>query len=91
MMPENVLVKMKTGTIEDLQSKTEDQPNVPLDEGSVYFAVDTENHIGQIVYDAPDGAGGVKRIVMGTHGEFADNANFAKSAEHADALSSSVY
>lgn len=74
MMPENVLVKMKTGTIEDLQSKTEDQPNVPLDEGSVYFAVDTENHIGQIVYDAPDGAGGVDRIVMSTYGEHADTA-----------------
>ena len=47
-MPENTLVKMKTGTIEDLQSKTENQPDVPLDEGSVYFAVDTENHIGEI-------------------------------------------
>lgn len=91
MMPENVLVKMKTGTIEDLQSKTEDQPNVPLDEGSVYFAVDTENHIGQIVYDAPDGAGGVDRIVMSTYGEHtdtADSARLAETASQANALSS---
>ena len=91
MMPENVLVKMKTGTIKDLEHEVNEVPDVALDEGSVYFAVDVEEEIGKIVYDAPDGAGGVKRIVMGTHGEFADNANFAKSAEHADALSSSVY
>lgn len=92
MMPENVLVKMKTGTIEDLQSKTEDQPNVPLDEGSVYFAVDTENHIGQIVYDAPDGAGGVDRIVMSTYGEHtdtADSARLAETASQANSLSTS--
>ena len=79
-MPENTLVKMKTGTIEDLQSKTENQPDVPLDEGSVYFAVDTENHIGQIVYDAPDGVGGVDRIVMSSYAEHADTADSASTA-----------
>ena len=51
----DTLVKFKTGTIESLASKkTVDgvqYPSVPLESGSVYFAVDTDATDGKIVYD----------------------------------------
>lgn len=73
-MPET-LVKLKTGTIAKLEEKNQDDsPKVPLDEGTVYFAVDTTNHTGKIVYDAPDGNNGVDRIAMGTLAEYSDAA-----------------
>lgn len=68
-MADNTLVKMKTGTIAKLMHEDNTAPEVALDEGSVYFAVDTEKHIGKIVYDAPDGSGGVDRIVMSTYSD----------------------
>lgn len=64
------LVKLKTGTIAKLEQGIS---QVPLDKGSVYFAVDTTNHIGRIVYDAPNG-NSVDRIVMSTQAEYADRA-----------------
>ena len=75
-MPDT-LVKLKTGTVQRLEQKNQDQtPTVALDEGTVYFAVDTttdpNHHTGKIVYDAPDGNNGVTRIVMGTLAEYAD-------------------
>ena len=80
-MPDT-LIKMKTGTIAKMeQKKVNGQPEVPLEEGSVYFAVDTTNHIGKIVYDVSDGHGGVDRIVMGTQVELADEAILAYDAE----------
>lgn len=60
----NALVKMKTGSISKLEQMNGNLPIVPLDEGSIYFAVDTSKNIGKIVYDAPDGHGGVSRITM---------------------------
>ncbi len=51
----DTLVKFKTGLLNDLMAKkTVDEieyPNVPLESGSVYFAVDTERDDGRIVYD----------------------------------------
>lgn len=79
-MANNTLIKMKTGPISALQEKENEKPVIPLEEGSVYFAVDTTNHIGQIVYDAPDGQNGVDRIVMSTYGEHADSADIADMA-----------
>ena len=79
-MANNTLIKMKTGPISALQEKENEKPAIPLEEGSVYFAVDTTNHIGQIVYDAPDGQNGVDRIVMSTYGEHADSADVADMA-----------
>lgn len=53
----DTLVKFKTGTVEDLASKKVidgvEYPSIPLESGSVYFAVDTENSNGKIVYDYP--------------------------------------
>ena len=69
------LIKLKTGTIAKIDK---DNPNKPaLDKGSVYFAVDTDNHIGKILYDAPVGTNGVDRIVMSTQAEYADEAGKA--------------
>ena len=79
-MAENTLIKMKTGTIAKLEQKNGNSPAVPLDKGAVYFAVDTNNHVGQIVYDAPNGTNGVDRIVMGTQAEYADYAGEAAKA-----------
>lgn len=84
----NELVKMKTGTIAKLEQKTNNVPDVPLDRGTVYFAVDTDTHKGKIVYDAPVGASGVDRIVMGTDVERADYATSAGSAGSATQASS---
>ena len=51
----DTLVKFKTGLLNDLMAKKTvdgtEYPNVPLDSGSVYFAVDTDNDDGRIVYD----------------------------------------
>ncbi len=51
----DTLVKFKTGSLDDLMTKKTvdgtEYPNVPLDSGSVYFAVDTDNDDGRIVYD----------------------------------------
>ena len=60
----NALVKMKTGPISKLDQKIGNLPAVPLDEGSVYFAIDSSKNIGKIVYDAPNGSGGISRITM---------------------------
>ena len=84
----NELVKMKTGTIAKLEQKTNNVPDVPLDRGTVYFAVDTDTHKGKIVYDAPVGASGVDRIVMGTDAEKADYATTAGNAANATQASS---
>lgn len=73
----NELIKMKTGTIAKLEQETSGAPTVALDRGTIYFAVDTENHKGKIVYDAPVGTAGVDRIVMGTDSEYADYAGEA--------------
>ncbi len=84
----NELVKMKTGTIAKLEQETNGAPEVALERGAVYFAVDTDAHIGKIVYDAPVGASGVDRIVMGTDVERADYATSAGSAGSATQASS---
>ena len=82
-MPDT-LVKLKTGTIARLSEKNQDNtPAVPLEEGSVYFAVNTVTHTGRIVYDAPDGQGGVDRIVMSTDAEYAEEAEHAALASYA--------
>lgn len=51
----DTLVKFKTGTIDDLASKKTvdgvEYPSIALESGSVYFAVDTANSDGKIVYD----------------------------------------
>jgi len=51
----DTLVKFKTGLLNDLMTKKTvdnvEYPNVPLESGSVYFAVDTEKDDGRIVYD----------------------------------------
>ena len=70
----DTLIKMKTGTIAKMEQKNNGIPVVPLEEGTVYFAIDTENNLGKIVYDAPDGNGGIDRIVMSTQAEYADEA-----------------
>ena len=77
------LVKLKTGTISKLGQKDSDgNPVIPLESGSVYFAVDTTNHKGKIVYDAPK-SNGVDRIVMSTDAENADHAVNASNADKA--------
>lgn len=86
----NELVKMKTGTIAKLEHETNGAPDVPLDAGTVYFAVDTDVHKGKIVYDAPVGANGVDRIVMSTDAERADYATTAGTAGSATQASSLV-
>ena len=48
----DTLIKMKTGSIDALEHEVNSSPTVPLDRGSIYFAVDTNTHIGKIVYDA---------------------------------------
>ncbi len=69
----DMLIKMKTGTISKLESKKANgTPEVELDRGSVYFAVDTDNLKGKIVYDAPVGTNSAARIVMDTEAEKAD-------------------
>lgn len=76
----NELVKLKTGTIAKLEHVTNGAPDVKLDAGTVYFAVDTSdpNHgIGKIVYDVSDGNGGISRIVMSTQAEYAQDADTA--------------
>lgn len=77
----NTLVKLKTGTISKLEQKINGAPAVQLNEGTVYFAIDTvpDKPVGQIVYDAPDGNGGVARIVMSTRAEYADDADTANN------------
>ena len=82
----NELIKMKTGSIAALEHETNSVPDVPLDRGTIYFAVDTVTHKGKIVFDAPVGANGVDRIVMGTDSEYAENAENADFAEQAGAL-----
>ena len=80
------LVKLKTGTISKLgQKDSNGNPVIPLESGSVYFAVDTTNHKGKIVYDAPK-SNGVDRIVMSTDAENADHATKASSAGQAAQL-----
>ena len=76
----NELIKLKTGTIAKMDQETNGSPVVPLERGSVYFAVDTSNHTGKILYDAPVGVSGVDRIVMSTESEFADYATEAGKA-----------
>lgn len=77
------LVKLKTGTISKLgQKDSSGNPVIPLEAGSVYFAVDTTNHKGKIVYDAPK-SNGVDRIVMSTDAENADHATNASNADKA--------
>lgn len=77
-MPDT-LIKMKTGTM----SKLEQGPSaVPMDPGSVYFAVDTTTHKGRIVYDVDKD----NRIVMSTDAERADQATHATSADEATVL-----
>lgn len=77
------LVKLKTGTISKLgQKDSGGNPVIPLEAGSVYFAVDTTNHKGKIVYDAPK-SNGVDRIVMSTDAENADHATNASNADKA--------
>lgn len=77
-MPDT-LIKMKTGTM----SKLEQGPSaVPMDPGSVYFAVDTTTHKGRIVYDVDKD----NRIVMSTDAERADQATHATAADEATVL-----
>lgn len=77
------LVKLKTGTISKLgQKDSYGNPVIPLEAGSVYFAVDTTNHKGKIVYDASK-SNGVDRIVMSTDAENADHAVNASNADKA--------
>lgn len=73
----DTLIKMKTGSIDALEHEVNSSPTVPLDRGSIYFAVDTNTHVGKIVYDAPVGANGVDRIVMSTQAEYAQEADVA--------------
>ena len=73
----DTLIKMKTGSIDALEHEVNSTPTVPLDRGSIYFAVDTNTHIGKIVYDAPVGTNGVDRIVMSTQAEYAQEADVA--------------
>lgn len=85
----DTLFKLKSGTISTMERKVNGVPIVPLDVGTVYFAVDTTTHIGKILYDVSDGNGGIDRIVMNTHAEYADTAgstDHATSASQADAL-----
>lgn len=77
-MPDT-LIKMKTGTISKLEQGTS---VVPMDPGSVYFAVDTATHKGRIVYDVDSS----NRIVMSTDAERADQATHATAADEATVL-----
>lgn len=82
------LLNFKTGTIDSLTPE-----KVPLEEGTVYFAVDPDTKIGQIVYDVSDGKGGLERVVMSTWAEKADTATEAERANNAtaaDVLSNST-
>lgn len=85
-MADNTLIKMKTGTIAKLEEKQNGNPKVALDEGSVYFAVDTENEVGKIVYDVANTSGGVSRIVMGTQAEYADKAGALQTKRIIDGI-----
>lgn len=49
----NTLVKLKTGTVSKIKETQNGNPVVPLNEGTVYFAVDIDNESGKILYDAP--------------------------------------
>ena len=83
----DTLIKMKTGTINKLAQKDANgRPVVPLEEGTVYFAVDAANEVGKIVYDAPDGSNGIVRVVMGSQAARANNADHADVAEMASQL-----
>ena len=83
----DTLIKLKTGTIDKLaQKNANNTPVVPLDKGTVYFAIDTNKHVGKIVYDAPDGTNGVDRIVMSSQSEKADEAVHATNADIASIL-----
>lgn len=77
-MPDT-LIKMKTGTMNKLEQGTS---AVPMDPGSVYFAVDTTTHKGRIVYDVDSS----NRIVMSTDAERADFATHATAADEATVL-----
>ena len=85
MADTNVLIKLKYGAISTLAQKEEltDMPLVAPDRGTVYFAVDTTNHKGKIVFDAPVGASGTERIVMSTDAEYAERAGYATNAGNA--------
>ena len=81
-MPDT-LIKMKTGTIAKLEQKDgSGNPLVPIEEGTVYFAIDAENEYGKIVFDNASN----QRIVMSTRAETADHALTATSAGTADAV-----
>ncbi len=77
-MPEQKLVKLKTGTIAKIMNENQNgTPTVPLEEGSIYFAYDVDNEKGKILYDVSNNL----RIVMGTDVEYADEAGLAYDAE----------
>ncbi len=80
----DTLVKLKTGALADIQSEV----TVPLDKGAIYFAIDLENHIGKIVYDAPsDSISGTDRIVMST---YADHSAFSEGIPYGEVDSTST-
>ena len=86
------LIKMKTGTIAKLEQKKSDGSLVvPVEKGTVYFAVDAAANggkgIGQIVFDNANN----QRIVMSTLAEKADEANYATSAGSADSAGTAEY
>ena len=77
----NTLIKMKTGTITSLQSRTTSGDLVvPYSAGTVYFAISEDNTYGQIVFDTPSKS----RVVMSTRAENADNATHATYAQYAE-------
>lgn len=73
----DTLVKFKTGLLNDLMTKKTvdnvEYPSVPLESGSVYFAVDTEKDDGRIVYDYA-----LERTGLA---EWDANTSYAKNAE----------
>lgn len=86
----DTLIKMKTGTIAKIDQISNGSPVVPLDEGTVYFAVDTTNHTGKIVYDAPNG-NSVDRIIMGINADATSSEHGLMSASDKSKLDSIVF
>lgn len=88
----DTLVKMKTGTITKLEQKNSNgTPVVPIQEGTIYFAVDATGNdgkgYGKIVYDNSSN----QRIVMSTLAEKADyavNADYAASDDAGNPITS---
>ena len=88
----DTLVKMKTGTITKLEQKNSNgTPVVPIQEGTIYFAVDATGNdgkgYGKIVYDNSSN----QRIVMSTLAEKADhavNADYAASDDAGNPIAS---